>query len=299
MTSTWKGLLILCRPANLPTAMADILAGTALAGTYQIIEGINHDTTNLFGIVQLLLSSLCLYAGGVVLNDVFDVGVDRKERPERPIPSGTVSTTHAAKFGSLLLIAGIFFAFTVNPTAGLIALALAGSIILYDGLAKKHAFFGPLSMGLCRGLNLLLGAAIFSSLDHWYYAFIPITYIFAITLISRGEVHGNNKNNIIWAGILYTVVIILVMIGFDPLIAPTTLVLLFLSFFAFLIFGPLIRAYRSNSPTNIRKAVKTGVLSIIILDASIAAGHSFWWIPVSILLLFPLSIFISRSFAVT
>ena len=292
MSSVLKGYLRLMRPANLPTAAADIFAGAALAGIL----------TASFPILPLLLlvfSSVFLYAGGVVLNDVFDFSLDKIERPERPIPSGLIPLKSATFFGIILLAIGIVLAFIANQLSGFLALALAGAIVLYDGYSKKNGFLGPLNMGLCRGLNLILGMSVFGELNNWGYAIIPLVYIFAITLISRGEVHGNNKNHIIWAGILYAAVIsavvTIVMIETTNLWQTVPFVLLF----AFLVYKPLIQAYHLNSPERIKKAVIAGVLSLIVLDAALAVGFSVWWYGLLLLLLFPLSIFLSKLFAVT
>ncbi len=292
MSSVLKGYLRLMRPANLPTAAADIFAGAALAGIL----------TASFPILPLLLlvfSSVFLYAGGVVLNDVFDFSLDKIERPERPIPSGLIPLKSATFFGIILLAIGIVLAFIANQLSGFLALALAGAIVLYDGYSKKNGFLGPLNMGFCRGLNLILGMSVFGELNNWGYAIIPLVYIFAITLISRGEVHGNNKNHIIWAGILYAAVIsavvTIVMIETTNLWQTVPFVLLF----AFLVYKPLIQAYHLNSPERIKKAVIAGVLSLIVLDAALAVGFSVWWYGLLLLLLFPLSIFLSKLFAVT
>lgn len=48
-------------------------------------------------------------------------------------------------------------------------------------------------MGLCRSLNLLLGMSLLIQFDYWLIALTPLVYIGAITMISQGEVHGNNK----------------------------------------------------------------------------------------------------------
>ena len=292
MNSVLKGYLQLMRPANLPTAAADIFAGAAIAGVLVA-------SFPILALLFLVFSSVFLYAGGVVLNDVFDFNLDKIERPERPIPSGLIPLKSAAFFGGLLLIIGIVLAFLVHQLSGYIALALAGSIVLYDSFSKRNGFLGPLNMGLCRALNLILGMSVLGLLNNWWYAIIPLVYIFAITLISRGEVHGNNKSHIIWAGVLYASVISAVV---TIVLTKTTNLwqtVPFLLLFAFLVFKPLMKAYHLNSPERIKKAVIAGVLSLIVLDAALAVGFSVWWYGLLLLLLLPLSIFLSKLFAVT
>jgi len=69
--------------------------------------------------------------------------------------------------------------------------------------------------------------------------------------------------------------------------------------FMYLTMRPLWQAYRINTPENIQHAVKSGVIAIIALDASIAAGFSSVVVGVLVILLLPLSQFIAKNFAVT
>ncbi|WP_430905658.1 UbiA-like protein EboC [Maribacter sp. 2-571] len=297
MNAVLKGYFRLARPANLPTAAADIFAGMALAGMFSADTLPSH---LLFPGSCLVLASILLYAGGVVLNDVFDHRLDAVERPERPIPSGLVSLRSASSFGAILLILGIGCAFLVHSISGFIALALAFSIVLYDGVAKKHAFLGPLNMGFCRSLNLVLGMSLLGNIpDLYWLAGIPLIYIFAITLISRGEVHGNNKKHLLWAATLYGIVVLGVVGGIFLVSGKVYPVVLFLVMLAVLVYRPLVAAYRENTPTNIKKAVISGVLSLIVLDAAFAVGFAPWWYGLLILLLWPLSVGLSKLFAVT
>jgi 4-hydroxybenzoate polyprenyltransferase len=292
MNTVLKGYLRLMRPANLPTAVADILAGAALSG----VLANSFPDYNLF---FLVFASIFLYAGGVVLNDVFDFEIDKIERPERPISSGLIPKKSAATFGVVLLAKGVFLAFLVNQLSGFVALTLAIAIVLYDAFAKNHEFFGPLNMGLCRALNLILGMSIIGEIFNAWYAIIPLVYIFAITLISRGEVHGNNKRHIIWAGILYAIVISTVLIFVVTQTSNLWQTIPFLFLFMFLVYRPLIHAYKQNSPEHIKKAVIAGVLSMIVLDAALVVGFSDWRYGLVLLLLLPLSVFLSKLFAVT
>lgn len=300
MNAVLLGYVHLARPANLPTAAADILAGIALAGAVPLLTADGTPQPELLlRAASLVMASVLLYAGGVVLNDVFDVETDRIDRPERPIPKGVVPLYAAALFGAFLLLAGIIFAAYAHRLSGLIAIFLAISILLYDALLKKYSVAGPLSMGICRGLNLLLGMSILGELPHPWVAVIPVVYIFAITLISRGEVHGNNKKHLQWAGLLYAFVMLGVLIWATTSGESLLVVLPFLLFFGSMIFLPLVRAYRFNSPEAIRKAVISGVLSLIILDAALAVSISTWWYGGLIVLLLPLSAALSKLFAVT
>ncbi len=299
MNQKLYGYVRLARPANLPTAAADILAGVAVAGIVSRTDREIFFTVPVVDILNLVFASVCLYAGGVILNDVFDYKIDAVERPERPIPSGLIHLKSAVIYGVVMLLIGILLAFLVNSVSGSVAMALAASILLYDAIAKKYDFLGPLSMGICRGINLILGMSILGTLGYWWMAVIPIVYIFAITLISRGEVHGKNKNHIVLAGVLYAAVILavlsLALLYTDSIVLP----LLFLVLFSILVFLPLIKAHSENSPQNIKKAVMAGVLSLVVLDASIAVSFSTWWYGLLILALLPISRALSKLFAVT
>ncbi|WP_350287018.1 UbiA-like protein EboC [uncultured Croceitalea sp.] len=289
-----KGFLQLCRPANLPTSAADIIAGLALAGFFNVFEY----SRTIDGLL-LVLASVLLYAGGVVLNDVFDAELDKIERPERPIPSGWVKLSEARFFGFTLLFLGVLLAFVVNTTSGLVAVGLSLAILAYDGFSKQFKVLGPLNMGVCRGFNLLLGMSVFGNFDYAVYAIVPIIYIAAITTVSQGEVHGKNKKNIILAAILYAIVVFLVGYLSYWSTSAIGLYLIFLLVFMLAIFLPLLTAYRDNTPMNIKRAVKTGVISIILLDAAIAVPHSSLWVGVLIIALLPLSILLAKIFAVT
>ncbi|MFD2101515.1 UbiA-like protein EboC [Flagellimonas iocasae] len=294
-----KAYFQLCRPANLPTAAADIIAGISIAGLFAHLDAFQLPVVGSFLFIPLILASVFLYAGGVVLNDVFDIEIDKVERPERPIPSGVVPLGNARAFGFVLLFIGIGLAFLVNNICGIVSVFLAISILSYDKFAKHHAFFGPLNMGICRGLNLFMGISLLNGYGQWPYVLVPIVFIFAVTMVSRGEVHGKNKGNIIVAGLLYVAVLLGVYYLHCVYAEGSLWYLLFLGLFAFMVFRPLIRAYKENTPINIKKAVKAGVLSIILLDAALAVAHANIIIGLVVLLLLPLSMYLAKQFAVT
>lgn len=302
-TSRLFAYLQLTRPANVITAIADIWAGFAIAGawTYIVIDWGSGSNEFLINLAWLSLSTIGLYAGGVAFNDVFDADLDAVERPERPIPSGRVSKISAAWMSFLLLVLGVFAAAQVNLIAAGIALAVAALAVLYDYWGKHQNFIGPINMGLCRSGNLLLGIAVIPETlsTFWPLGLIPLIFVAAITMISRGEVHGKNRNALYGGLSMYLIVIFL--IGAMPILHFTPLweVLPFLAFLSYMIFPPLIKAIRSQNPKLIGKSVKAAVISLIIVNASIAAAFAGWKIGIIVLLLLPISLWLAKKFAVT
>lgn len=288
------------RPANIVTAFADILAGFAIAGGIASWEGITP-AFSPSGLGWLLISTFGLYGGGVVFNDVFDAPLDAKERPERAIPSNRATLKGAIILGTLLLAGGVLSAFQLSPHSGILALAIAGLALIYDARAKHSPLWGPLNMGFCRGGNLLLGCSIVPSMlfHYWFLALIPIFYIGSITLISRGEVHGGSKKT----GMIALLLILLVSSSLFLLVLLSeyniTPALPFILIFVLTVIPSFAKAAFEPRPHLIKKAVKRGVLSLIIINSAIAAGFGGIMLGTVTLLLLPLSIGLSRLFAVT
>jgi 4-hydroxybenzoate polyprenyltransferase len=260
----YRGYLELTRPANVATALADVLAGYAVAGLA------NHTA-----LAWLLLSTACLYAGGVVLNDVFDRDIDRAERPERPIPSGRVPVGAASILGGGLLALGVLAGSLATAAAGVVAAATAASVLLYDAWGKRQGLLGPVNMGMCRGLNLLLGIAAAPAVlaDAWPLGLLPLVYIAAVTAVSRGEVHGGRRGIAAFALISLSAVVASLLalalrhdggswagVGFTVLLAWRVL-------------PAFWGAYQTPEPGSIRRAIRTAVLSLVLLDAVIGATY--------------------------
>ncbi|MEO1374549.1 MAG: UbiA-like protein EboC [Cyanobacteria bacterium J06635_10] len=285
--------LQLMRPANIVTAWADVLAGIAASGFAVLV--------NPAPAAWLLVATTGLYGGGIVFNDVFDAELDAEERPERPIPSGRATRRGATVLGSVLLSIGVLGAAQVSLLSMAIAIGVAAAALLYDAYGKHHPFFGPLNMGICRGGNLLLGVSILSPMSQvsWYLALIPITYIAAITAISRGEVHGGKHNTGIIALVLISAVIT-GLLGLGWLNESYLLVVLpFVMLLSVRVLLPFIRAARQPNAENISMAVRSGILSLIVLDATLSCSYAGFTYGLLVLSLLPISTALARLFAIT
>jgi 4-hydroxybenzoate polyprenyltransferase len=160
--SALTGWLQLVRLPNLLTVPGDPLAGALLTGA--ALDW------------RPAVASVCFYAAGLISNDLFDAAADARDRPDRPIPSGTVSRTAAGIVAGALAVTGLALAPTI------IGVALLAAILLYNTGGKRIPVFGPINMGACRGLSFMLGAAAFHPA-----AGLLALYIAVVTGIARHE----------------------------------------------------------------------------------------------------------------
>jgi 4-hydroxybenzoate polyprenyltransferase len=131
---------------------SNVIAALTLAGGASI----------QFGVVAGLAMSF-LYVGGMYLNDAFDREIDARERPTRPISSGEASAATVLWLGFAMLAVGVALLADLSLGAGLVGLALAGAIVIYD-LHHKANPLSPFLMGLCRALVYIASAAAVGAL---------------------------------------------------------------------------------------------------------------------------------------
>jgi len=142
----------LVRLPNLLTVPGDVVAGYLLAVAAVAQK---PKPSLLFFAVG---ASFGLYLFGLILNDLMDVEVDRCERPERPLPAGEITVPQARMAAIAMALSGLNLALAAGRSALYVGAALSGLVVLYNAVLKRVPVAGVLTMGLCRGASLLLGA---------------------------------------------------------------------------------------------------------------------------------------------
>jgi 4-hydroxybenzoate polyprenyltransferase len=129
-------------------------------------------------------------------------------------------------------------------------------------------------MGACRALNLLLGvAAVPSALVLARgVVLLPWTYITAVTALSRGEVHGGRRGVAAFA-LLSLSAVLVALLGLSASRAAWVGVVL-TGILAWRVLPPFFAAYKTPEAATIRLAIKSGVLSLMFLDAVIGAVYA-------------------------
>ncbi len=177
-----------------PRDFADLVrAPAALSVPGDAIAGASAAGTLGAKTAGIAAASICLYWAGMAANDWADRELDATERPERPIPSGRVSAQTALKVAGGLTAAGV----TLAGLAGgrktfALATGLAAAIWTYD-VKWKNSPAGPAGMALCRGLDVLMGASTGKVGKAVRPAAIVAAHTYAVTALSRREVHGADR----------------------------------------------------------------------------------------------------------
>lgn len=289
--------LRLLRIANVFTALADVMMGYVL---------VQHQLAPLPPLFGLLAASALLYCAGMVLNDVFDVEVDRQERPERPLASGRISLRAARILGFTLLLAGLAAGWTTAMAAqvpvwrsGMLATLLAASILAYDG-GMKATRLGPLTMGVCRFLNVLLGAssgpaAINGGGFLGYPSYVLVAaagvgvYVAGVTWFARREAEASEGWHL--AGALLVMLGGIGMLGwlhpnFPPgfrAVLPARWWWMMLALLGLPIARRCVMTVAYPTPEQVQLAVKHCLLSIIVLDAAVTFLAGSWYDAVLVL----------------
>ncbi|MBW1769417.1 MAG: UbiA family prenyltransferase [Deltaproteobacteria bacterium] len=268
--------LQLMRFPNLFTSMADVLAG------YLIIRGLRIDWSEL---LALCLSTSFIYGGGCILNDVHDRKRDARERPHRPIPSGRVSLREALLLTLVFFGLGLIAALWAGKNSLLIASIIVLLAITYDIFTKEMSVEGPITMGACRGANLLLGM---STSLYWcgiplVFPLISFLYVFALTTLSQFEVEGGlaGKGWIV-SGCLLLVIFALSILGMTQYLVADCLI--YMGLLVLFVGPPLLIGLLRPAPHRVGRAVKFLILGIPLLDAVYVSGLHGWacGIPVSL-----------------
>ncbi|MFH0837360.1 MAG: UbiA family prenyltransferase [Candidatus Aenigmatarchaeota archaeon] len=113
--------------------------------------------------VPVFLAMLIVFlinSAGMVINDIYDIEIDKINKPKRPIPSGKISIKSAKIYASLLFIIGIILSVFINPYA--LGLAIIASLLLiaYAAKFKKTLLLGNIIISILVGLSFIYGGLI-------------------------------------------------------------------------------------------------------------------------------------------
>lgn len=146
-----RGLIRLFRPelplaAGVCVALGEVLALGRVPSLWEIALG--------------FASVFFLSGSAIVMNDYFDLDVDRVNMPERPIPAGQVSPGEAVAFAVVTTVVGLAASLAVGLPTFLVC-ALFGVIgFLYNWKFKEAGLAGNLMVAASVAVTFLLGGVV-------------------------------------------------------------------------------------------------------------------------------------------
>jgi len=193
---SFAGLFTITRPVNA------IAAGLAAVVAYLIATGTLIPAVLLLFVVVALIT-----AAGNVINDYFDVEIDRVNRPDRPIPSGQIRLSAARAYAVTLFLAGILVCLLTNDLC--IAIVVINSFLLigYAARLKRTPLFGNITVSYLAASMFLFGGALggLSGLLHVMpFAFMTFFAMLARELVKDAEdVEGDRASGAVTIPIRY------------------------------------------------------------------------------------------------
>ena len=143
---------------------------------------------------------ICAYS--MAVNDVYDLEVDRVNRPDRPIPSGRITAKEASRLSLVVLAIGLACSFlSFNALAVAIALSYAFISWLYNSRAKRTGLPGNLIVASSLAIPFIYGGAVSGgSIGGSLLLMMALTAFFSgvgrEVVKSMADVEGDAKRNV-------------------------------------------------------------------------------------------------------
>jgi len=143
------GYVKIIRPINCIIAFASVLVGAWIG------RDINFSP-------QLLLAGMILfvvYAFGNIVNDLYDIEIDKINHPERPLPSGKVDKKITKFLALFFLTIAILFSISLGLAPFLLVLGMCILLFAYD-IHFKKTILGNAIVSFITGLGFVLGGIV-------------------------------------------------------------------------------------------------------------------------------------------
>lgn len=115
----------------------------------------------------------------MITNDYFDLEVDRINHPQRPLPSGRISSLEVMILACLFSVAGFITSALLGPFALALAIFMWTVSNLYNWRYKEAGLLGNMMVGLCLAMLFILGGVAVGRLDNpMVWTFGALVFVF-------------------------------------------------------------------------------------------------------------------------
>jgi geranylgeranylglycerol-phosphate geranylgeranyltransferase len=121
----------------------------------------------------------CLSGSALIINDFFDVEVDRINAPWRPLPSGRLSRREVMTLGLVTALAGLAAAWALGPAALSVSFIFWLMGFLYNWKLKARGLLGNSIVAASVGITFVVGSIAVGQPWHrivWLFALIAFCF---------------------------------------------------------------------------------------------------------------------------
>ncbi len=165
--------------------------------------------TLIFNIIFGVLTYFFISGSSMIINDYYDVEIDKINRPERPIPRGSISLKQAKILWVVTILIGIILSiihsllfiqslFGYLVTIIVVFMAFIGWF--YAAWGKKSGFIGNIIVGISFSIGLIYGAVLNNSgiPPYIFYFFLTSFFLLLSREVIKGceDVEGDKKERV-------------------------------------------------------------------------------------------------------
>lgn len=186
--------------------MVGIFAGAVIGWV------VARPASGVMPVVVAVLAAAILNAASNALNQIFDLEIDRLNKPCRPLPSGILGSRQAWAFSILAYSVALALAALVNRQTFVIYLIAALATVAYSTpplRLKCRSWASNLAIAFVRGELLKVAgwaavATVLNSFEPWYIGLIYFTFLFGATATKDfADIEGDRKSGCITLPVRY------------------------------------------------------------------------------------------------
>ncbi|PWV37343.1 MAG: hypothetical protein DJ555_02715 [Desulfurococcaceae archaeon] len=187
-SKTLISVIKLSRPHNVFITFLGVLVGAAVIDP--------NATRDLYTVLLISIPALAVAAGGYIVNDYYDIEIDRRSKPWRPLVRGDITPRAALTISIALFALGVLISFPLlGIFVGLFVAANTLLTYLYSWRLKRLGLVGNIAVSMLSANSILYGsisyASVQSNIDPKSLGLALIPWLFAFIMsLSREIVKG-------------------------------------------------------------------------------------------------------------
>jgi len=169
-----KAVFIIIRPLNILITFISVIVGGIIALKSNLIPQL---------LLLAAISESLTFSAGNIINDIFDLEIDKINRPDRVLPKGDITKNLAGIIYLLFVLLAIYISYNINPLVFKIILITNIILFLYSFIIKKMILIDNVIVALIVGSAFVVASASVGNINAGY-----IPFVFALLINFAREI---------------------------------------------------------------------------------------------------------------